>query len=832
MFLPRSEGLTLNEFLSLHPSDISTIPLQSTIYNNHNTSIEQKFNNQHSRNFSTFMNHSTIKQPMNKEEIINPSILTRTKSNFSNKQQLKRSNTISVTKNINEKLNSNISIDELIQSTRQQKKHLPIQYNPLNDTVIDNNGLIQKLHQQRLFQRAQSEHPIRDNGDNNNNNNVPNSHSVSLPPHTWNNNNNTSSTFRSIFSQRGYNFGRPFWQQNFTSDQNELKPSLGRKKRFGINKMKELTNCFPFIWSSLGKYAVSFTVTSSTSATISSTGTPTHFNKPSSDQYTSKMIWSEKFVEEFLKKSLLTTSANNVVHNQNEPVCLSSSFSGTTLVQWFCRHIIKSGCPWSHGLISVVCQLCNCLLQLGVLRRDLKSKTVNSISTDNKSSRIQNISSYRNSSNATAEIFELNMDYVWSGNNVQENTTVINSSMNANDNQQQSVQEQQQIDEYKQFQMTIYNHIINLHKEFQYELDRVTREHELQLFKVKNQGVMKVCQLTDRIEALENQVEKYRILAGIEQLNKSTTINSNHSLHNCYSSSLFTNKNRLSKVTFNLSNENVLNQLSRRTRAFSETIDMNHFNDKNTYNKPDYIKSSIRHILNDIEQLLSPASQQQQQQHRHQLDQQQEQQHHRHQLDQQQEQQQHHRHQLDQQQEQQQHHRHQLDQQQEQQQQQQQRLQHSRSNSMNLYKSHELSLLKNSKQKCESFNNQEKENSFNNRNCTDLNFHSFDNGNDRIIEDNANKMNNLSKFNDYNIHQHENSMNTTLTNNKNDSEIHQKINLRNSTPRFLSVPPHSKFNLDQTTSMLYNQPVLGILAKYGANNKHNTLKISMKEDHC
>ncbi|CAH8430704.1 unnamed protein product [Schistosoma intercalatum] len=815
MFLPRSEGFTLNEFLSLHPSDISTIPLQSTIYNNHNTSIEQKFNNQHSRNFSTFMNHSTIKQPMNKEEIINPSILTRTKSNFSNKPQLKRSNTISVTKNINEKLNSNISIDELIQSTRQQKKHLPVQYNPLNDTVMDNNGLIQKLHQQRLFQRAQSEHPIRDN---NNNNNVPNSHSVSSPPHTWNNNNNnTSSTFRSIFSQRGYNFGRPFWQQNFTSDQNELKSSL---------------------------------VTSSTSATISSTGTPTHFNKPSSDQYTSKMIWSEKFVEEFLKKSLLKTSANNVVHNQNEPVCLSSSFSGTTLVQWFCRHIIKSGCPWSHGLISVVCQLCNCLLQLGVLRRDLKSKTVNSTSTDNKSSRIQNISSYRNPSNATAEIFELNMDYVWSGNNVQENTTVINSSMNANDNQQQSVQEQQQIDEYKQFQMTIYNHIINLHKEFQYELDRVTREHELQLFRVKNQGVMKVCQLTDRIEALENQVEKYRILAGIEQLNKSTTINSNHSLHNCYSSSLFTNKNRLSKVTFNLSNENVLNQLSRRTRAFSETIDMNHFNDKNTYNKPDYIKSSIRHILNNIEQLLSPASQQQQQQqqqqhHRHQLDQQQEQQHHRHQLDQQQEQQQHHRHQLDQQQEQQQHHRHQLDQQQEQQQhhrhqldqqqeqqqQQQQRLQHSRSNSMNLYKSHELSLLKNSKQKCESFNNQEKENSFNNKNCSDLNFHSFDNGNDRIIEDNANKMNNLSKFNDYNIHQHENSMNTTLTNNKNDSEIHQKINLRNSTPRFLSVPPHSKFNLDQTTSMLYNQPVLGILAKYGANNKHNTLKTSMKEDH-
>ncbi|VDP38473.1 unnamed protein product [Schistosoma margrebowiei] len=300
---------------------------------------------------------------------------------------------------------------------------------------------------------------------------------------------------------------------------------------------------------------------------------------------------------------------------------------------------------------------------------------------------------------------------------------------------------------------------------------------------------MLICQLTDRIEALENQVEKYRILAGIEQLNKSTTINRNHSLHNCYSS-ILTNKNRLSKVTFNLSNENVLNQLSRRTRAFSETIDMNHFNDNNTYNKPDYIKSSIRHILNDIEQLLSPASQQQQQHHR------------------------------------------QLDQQQEHQQ---QRPQHSRSNSMNLYKSHELSLLKNSKQKCESFNIQEKENSFNNKNCTDLNSYdndTIDNRTDRFIEDNANKINNLLKFNDHNIHQHENSMNTTSTNNKNDSEIHRKINLRNSTSRFLSVPPYSKFNLDQTTSMLHNQPVLGILAKYGANNKHNTFKTSMKEDHC
>ncbi|CAH8429832.1 unnamed protein product [Schistosoma rodhaini] len=774
MFLLRSEGLTLNEFLSLHPSDNNNISLQSTIYNN-NASTEHKFNNKQSisqsRNFSILMNNPSIKKPVNKEgiysishETTNPPIITRIKPNFSSKQQLKRSNTVSVTdisKTTNGKLNSNISVDELIKEIRQQKKKLPVQHNrlinTLNDNVIDSNYLIQKLHQQRLFHRAQSEHPTSGNY-------INNSHSVSLPPHTWNN--NTSSTFRSVFSQRGCNFGRSFWQRNFTPDQNELKSSLATA------------------------------VTSSTSATISSTGTPTHFNRPSSDQCISKVMWSEKFVEEFLKKSLLTTSSNNVVHNQNEPVYLSSSFSGTTLVQWFCRHIIKSGCPWSHGLISVVCQLCNCLLQLGVLRRNLKSKTMNSTSIDNKSFLVHNIHSYRNSSNPTTEIFELNMDYVWSGYNEQGNTIDISSSINVNNDQQQLTQEQQQVDEYKHFQMTIYNHLINLHKEFEYELDRVTREHELQLFKVKNQGVMKVCQLTDRIEALENEVEKYRILAGIEHLNKSltfekpSTTHRNNSQDDCYSS-IFANKSRLSKVKFSLPNENLLNHLPRRTRAFSETIDLNNVSQQNlneyTYNKPDYVKSNIVHILSDIEQLLSPESHQKQQR--------------------------------------------QWDQQQEQ-----QRPQHSRLNSINLQKSHGLSLLKNPKQKYDSFNTQEKENSFNG-NRTDLGVLSFDNdtvdlhGDSRTMEDNANKVNNLSKFNNYNIHQHEDSLNTTLSDNENDSQTHQKINLRNFTPRFLSAPPHSKFNLDQTNSLLYSQPVNGILAKYGAKDKQITLKTSMEEDY-
>ncbi|KAF5404808.1 hypothetical protein PHET_01763, partial [Paragonimus heterotremus] len=60
-----------------------------------------------------------------------------------------------------------------------------------------------------------------------------------------------------------------------------------------------------------------------------------------------------------------------------------------------------------------------------------------------------------------------------------------------------------------------------LRQEYEYEMERLTREHELQLFRVKNQGVMKACQLTDRIEFLEQEVEKYRILAGIEHLTKS-----------------------------------------------------------------------------------------------------------------------------------------------------------------------------------------------------------------------------------------------------------------------------------------------------------------------
>ncbi|VDP68289.1 unnamed protein product [Echinostoma caproni] len=42
---------------------------------------------------------------------------------------------------------------------------------------------------------------------------------------------------------------------------------------------------------------------------------------------------------------------------------------------------------------------------------------------------------------------------------------------------------------------------------------------------------MKVCQLTDRIEALEQEVEKYRILAGIENLTRSSLLDESNHAH-------------------------------------------------------------------------------------------------------------------------------------------------------------------------------------------------------------------------------------------------------------------------------------------------------------
>ncbi|TNN19619.1 sphingosine phosphate lyase [Schistosoma japonicum] len=477
MSLPRSQAITLKEFLSLHPSDASTISTQSILHNDKQT--EQSLNNHQtplwsqnliqsinqyllpnvehtpststlqSQNKPTFVNNnSSINHSYNKErmysiphEITNSSIKP-TISNYTNRQQLKRSNTVGitdVTKTMQRKLlmnyatnkvNDHIPIDELLCTPRQYNQlstQLTNLINSSNDTTY--NELSDISHKQRFFSRAQSEHPIRSN---NNNKNCP-----------LYSRNNTSSTFRSVFSQRGLNLGKSIWQKNFISDQYEPKTTLGssdnsqmsttsylsqrdrlRKESTvddalimdikGLHSIKNNSSISNICSSSSGNnnshyingsliqssisselppsglsLVTSMTTTATTTTTISSTtvlstGTNFNLNRLSTDQSVVKDLWNRKYVEEFLKKSLSTTSTNKLLNIHNEPVHLSSSFSGQTLVQWFCRQIIQSGCSWSHGLISVVCQLCNCLLQLGVLKRDPKSKVINSTTTDKR----------------------------------------------------------------------------------------------------------------------------------------------------------------------------------------------------------------------------------------------------------------------------------------------------------------------------------------------------------------------------------------------------------------------------------------------------------------
>ncbi|CAH8429299.1 unnamed protein product [Schistosoma turkestanicum] len=875
MSLPYSQGhLTLKEYLSLHSSETSNRPLHSLRNNNNNNhvSTEPTLDLKH-KTFPTSMNNNSfIDRIINKPEvnpitqpINNLSTTTtfnrRTATNFTNRQhqhqQLKRSNTVGAT-DIIKTMNEKILVDYLTNkfSNNNYTTNINNSSNNNSNKVFD-----EKLPQPRLFQRAQSERPIRNASIGNHN------HNSNLPPYPLNNErSSSSSTFRSVFSQRGYNFARSFWQENFTPDLYDKKSSLGSsdigrftaiKQLLDRNRLKNgqltlddnimidtkrllslgnsvsrnpyvnkssVTNGSSISSSSSSSILNHPTLTTHSNTTASSlpTGLATLINlqrlSSNNNQNITKEIWSEKFVEEFLKKSSLLT--NNLVNNQNDCVSIASSFTGQTLVQWFCRHIIQSGCPWSHDLISVVCQFCNCLLQLGVLKRDLKSKQpINSTLIDHKLFHSTDNNSDRNSSNTTTsattttnttntntiEIFELNMNYVWTGrcDNNEQGHAMDNTVSISNDQLQTNQNEHQHIDEFKQFQMIIYDHLISLQKEFEYELNRITREHELQLFKVKNQGVMKVCQLTDRIEALENQVEKYRILAGIEHLTKSSTIfddssssssliHKNNSTQNVYSSLLSPNKNHLTtKVKFNLSNEKLLlNNLPRKMRAFSETHDLRtttHHHlaqsnpiETNHYNKPDYVTSNRLFLSsNDMEQLPTVNCRREQQKEP-------------------------------------------------------QPPQHSRSDFNMLHKKDELSLLKNSTAKNESLKMYEKENVLK-TNYTDVDYQSRDNDNisyqgyNKTMVDNANKMNEFSKFNV----QHDNPINTTLSLNdeNNMNQIDQKVDLKNLTSRFLSVPPYSKFNSDPTNSMFNNnQSVVGSQTKYDINNRYNTVKTSMKGD--
>ncbi|VDP99216.1 unnamed protein product [Trichobilharzia regenti] len=454
------------------------------------------------------------------------------------------------------------------------------------------------------------------------------------------------------------------------------------------------------------------------------------------------------------------------------------------MVQWFCRQIIQSGCPWSYSLISVVCQFCNCLLQLGVLRRDSKSKPNNSASsscvTPGKPLHVFNRDSERNISESTeensvsdpVETFELNMEYTWTGCN--------ETSVTAKDDgeqydvshkmeQQQQQQQNQQTGEYKTLQIALHNHLVNLHKEFEYELDRLTREHELQLFKVKNQGVMKVCQLTDRIEALENQVEKYRILAGIEHLTKSSMLEESSQLHmnnhvHSHYSPIFTSnysKDRLAKVKFSLPDEILINYPPRNVRASSEISDVSHSLQRslhyitNTYGRPDYMHLN-RTLSSEDQQLHKPLSPdyhyllQQKQQERNQPE-------------------------------------------------------HTQSETANMHQVNEISVLKNLIQKkSNSFIVQDKDLS-NKLNRTNLDTYLSEN---RLTNEDARVQNN------------DNSRPLEDRNgclNEDNSHSHQKYdrtNPRNLNVRYASAPPISKCSLSQTTSATSSQPILGIQAKY------------------
>ncbi|CAH8439618.1 unnamed protein product [Heterobilharzia americana] len=889
--------LTLEEYFCSNSSEMTGTSLQSLPQ-------EQKFNilpNCTSSSFKQPTLQEGLKDALSAEswssssayKINKPSIKTNQPS-LSSRQQLRRSNTVGasdVTKtgdgklllnHLTNKFTGNLSVDDLIRNAKQQGKSTTSSglststnvRNLMNDS-FNLSHLDNKPTQQRFLHRAQSEHHFRGG----------NASSTTIVPTTTtitNNNNSSSgsnnlttysnlsglerndvpSTLRSILSQRGYNFGKSLWQQNFTPDQSEHRPTLD------VGEVSTVSSLFPKNWlrrestadenvpmnhkgyslfkgidnddnnnnynqfmtdissqqsssrtntlpssSSLNPNLPHFssscsTITTTLTQTITTTLTGSNSSRIPSNQYIPNELLGGKFAEDFLKKSLSSMVSNRLSNGQNEPVQLSNSFTGQTLVQWFCRQIIQSGCPWSYGLISVVCQLCNCLLQLGVLKRDSKATLNNSTTTPSCLSMssampgksfgafnhdsVQNPNDPKRSNsfdNSSTETFQLNMDYVWSGHNEINSATANSEQCHTSQHQEQpnqwQMQQDQQICEYKTFQMAVYNHLVNLHKEFEYELDRLTREHELQLFKVRNQGVMKVCHLTDRIEALENQVEKYRILAGIEHLTKSSmleeTSQGNTKSHN---SPMFSNfnytKNQLAKVKFSLPTENLFNRLPRVSRAASEISDVSHAFQRdlsfmaNIYNKPDYVQLHSS-ISNDDQYFSKPNFD---------------------------------------------YHNLQFHQQRKQQ-------ECSTFDAMNLRKAHEQSILQNLMQKRESFSLKEPD-PLNKPKITDLGIHSCDSGlleKETSVNNKTNELTNSPK-----LHRTETELeDSSVFSSEDNSQPYLKYDRTN--PRYpnlrnASAPPHSKSYLNQTNSTVSNQPILGIQAKYdiSKSNQNKTLK--------
>ncbi|CAH8437999.1 unnamed protein product [Heterobilharzia americana] len=242
--------LTLEEYFCSNSSEMTGTSLQSLPQ-------EQKFNilpNCTSSSFKQPTLQEGLKDALSAEswssssayKINKPSIKTN-QSSLSSRQQLRRSNTVGasdVTKtgdgklllnHLTNKFTGNLSVDDLIRNAKQQVKvQHPQGYQHLQ-IHLDN-----KPTQQRFLHRAQSEHHFRGG----------NASSTTIVPTTTtitNNNNSSSgsnnlttysnlsglerndvpSTLRSILSQRGYNFGKSLWQQNFTPDQSEHRPTLG-----------------------------------------------------------------------------------------------------------------------------------------------------------------------------------------------------------------------------------------------------------------------------------------------------------------------------------------------------------------------------------------------------------------------------------------------------------------------------------------------------------------------------------------------------------------------------------------------------------------------------
>ncbi|CAH8825111.1 unnamed protein product [Trichobilharzia szidati] len=851
---------TLEEYLSSTPSEVTTASLKSS--NLGSLSSDQMFNRR--TNALNSCKQSILKGGLkdtksidgwplssNQQDAIK-SLIKANPSNLSSRQQLRRSNTVGptdVTKtedgklllnNLFNKSFRNRPVDEVIQNARQLSRPSVstglLTFTGGQSSANDNINVTQlnkRFGQQRYLYRAQSEHHFRAS-----NTSCANTNTTTTTTTANNNNghsqqprlfsqerNDVPSTFRSIFSQRGYNFGKSLWQQNFSLDEGEQKATLGGsngrqmstastllrrnrlKKETTVDNnllldhrgfsLSENTNHNRFVnGHCLGRSmsSVSTLLASTSSAAVSLSQlhltsaemtTQTTITATSSNGCNSNELRSEKFVEDFLKKPVLSQTLKRNLSDQNEPIHLSNSFSGQTLVQWFCRQIIQSGCPWSYSLISVVCQFCNCLLRLGVLRRDSKSKPINSTSssvTPGKPFPVFSRDSERNTSEPAeensvsdpVETFELNMEYTWTAFNetsvtAKDDGEQYDVSHQMEQQQQQHQQQNQQTGEYKTLQIALHNHLVNLHKEFEYELDRLTREHELQLFKVKNQGVMKVCQLTDRIEALENQVEKYRILAGIEHLTKSSMleessqVNLNNHVHSHYSPMFTSNysKDRLSKVKFSLPDEILINYPPRNVRASSEISDVSHSLQRNlhfitgTYGRPDYMHLS-RTLSNEDQQLNKPLSPdyryllQQKQQEQNQPD-------------------------------------------------------HTQSEAADMHRINEMSVLKNLIQKkSNSFIVQDKDLS-NKLNRSNLGTYLSDN---RLTNEDTRVQNN------------DNSRPIEDRNgcaNEDNSHSHQKFdrtNPRNLNVRYASAPPISKTGLSQTTSATSSQPILGIQTKY------------------